>query len=200
MRKLSILCAALFCFSLTASAQDSTAAFDASSPAAEPAAPASLIPADREPWQLGVGFEYLHFNVLGQTFNNYGYQADVTRYLNNWFGIEGATVVGFGHTGGTPSLDAKTFFVGGGAHVSLHNSAHLEPWVHVLVGWEHFRFTQGAKLGSTSHAAFLAGRGLDYKIGSGRVYWRVQGDFVGTNVGPKLGANYSVGTGVVLNF
>jgi len=65
MRKLSVLCAALFCLSLTASAQDSTAAFDASNAASEPAAPASLIPADREPWQLGVGFQYLQFNVLG---------------------------------------------------------------------------------------------------------------------------------------
>src|SRR4029077_12277021 len=55
MRKLSVLCAALFCLSLTASAQDSTAAFDASSSASEPAVPASLIPADREPWLLGGG-------------------------------------------------------------------------------------------------------------------------------------------------
>jgi hypothetical protein len=79
MRRLSILCAALFCFSFTASAQDSTAAFDASSTAAEPAAPASLIPADREPWQMGVGFQFLQYNVLGQKFHDYGYQADVTR-------------------------------------------------------------------------------------------------------------------------
>ena len=88
MRKLSILCAALFCLSLTASAQDSTAAFDASSSASEPAAPASLIPADREPWQLGVGFQYLQFNVLGQKFHDFGYQADVTRYFNQlvWCG------------------------------------------------------------------------------------------------------------------
>ena len=25
---------------------------------------------------------------------------------------------------------------------------------------------------------------MDYKIGGGRIYWRVQGDFIGTNVGP----------------
>jgi hypothetical protein len=85
MRKLSILCLALLCLSLRASAQDSTAAFDASTTASEPAAPApaSLIPADREPWQIGIGFQYLHFNVLGQNFHNFGYQADVARYFNN---------------------------------------------------------------------------------------------------------------------
>jgi len=201
MRKLSVLCAALFCFSLTASAQDSTAAFDASNSASEPAAaPASLIPADREPWQLGVGFQYLQFNVLGLKFHDFGYQADVTRYFNNWFGIEGTAIAGFGNAGSNPHIDAKSLFLGGGPHISLHNSNHFEPWVHVIAGWERFRFTQSATFGSNSHAAFLAGAGLDYKIGSGRLYWRVQGDFLGTNVGPTFSKNYSFGTGLVLNF
>ena len=203
MRKLFVLCAAFFCLSLTVSAQDSTAAFDAAgsaSPASEPAAPASLLPADREPWQLGVGFEYLHFNILGQQFHNLGYQADVTRYLNNWFGLEGTVVVGFGNTGATPKVDAKSLFVGGGPHISLYNSNHLEPWAHVMLGLEHFRFTQTATLGSISHAAFMAGGGLDYKISTGRVYWRIQGDYIGTNVGPSLKPNYSFGTGLVINF
>ena len=200
MRKLCFLCAALFCLSLTASAQDSTAAFDASSSASEPAAPASFIPADREPWQLGVEFQYLRFNVLGQKFHNFGYQANVTRYLNNWFGVEGMASAGFGHTGATPSVDAKSFFIGGGPHVSLHESTHFEPWVHVIAGWERFRFTQSTTLGSQSHAAFMAGGGVDYKIGGGRIYWRLQGDFLGTNIGPTFSNNYSFGTGFILNF
>jgi hypothetical protein len=201
MRKLLILCLALFCLSVKASAQDSTAAFDASSTASEPAAPSSLIPADREPWQLGAGFQFLQFNVLNHKFHDFGYQADVTRYLNNWFGVEGAAIAGFGNLGGANSnQDAKSVFLGGGPHISVYNTTHFEPWVHVLVGWERFRFTQSTTLGSISHAAFYAGAGVDYKIGGGRLYWRVQGDFIGTNVGPSISANYSFGTGVVLNF
>jgi hypothetical protein len=201
MRKLSLLCATLFCLSLTASAQDSTAAFDASSSASEPAAPASLIPADRDPWQLGVGFVYSHFNVLGQKFHDFGYQAGITRYLSDWFGVEGTVITGFGHVSGTtPSTDAKSFFIGGGPHISLHNSNHFEPWVHVIAGWERFRFTQTATLGSNSHAAFIAGGGVDYKIGGGRLYWRVQGDYLGTNVGSGISNNYLIGTGVIFNF
>lgn len=200
MYKFSILCVALCCVSLTAtaSAQDSTAAFDATTSASEPAAPASLIPADREPWQLGVGFQYTHFNVLQQHFNDYGYHAGITRYLSNWFGVEGAADAGFGHI--TSGEEAKSLFLGGGAHVSLFNGNHIEPWVHVLGGWERLRFTQSATLGSQSHAAFMAGGGLDYKIGSGRLYWRVQGDYLGSNFGPSLSSNYAVGTGLVLNF
>jgi hypothetical protein len=200
MRKLSVLCAALFCLSLTASAQDSTAALDASNSAGEPAAPASLIPADRDPWQVGAGFEYLQFNVLGLKFHDFGYQADVARYLNNWFAVEGTAIAGFGNAGGSPSIDAKSFFIGGGPHITLHNSVHLEPWVHVLVGWEHFRLTEGATFGSNSHAGFMGGGGLDYHIGGGRLTWRVQGDFIGTNVGPAFSKNYSFGTGLILNF
>ena len=200
MRKLSVLCAALFCLSFTASAQDSTAAFDASTSASEPAAPSSLIPADREPWQLGVGFQYLQFNVLGQKFHDFGYQADITRYFNNWFAVEGTAIAGFGSIGTSPSIDAKSFFIGGGPHISLYNSNHFEPWVHVIGGWERFRFTQSPTLGDNSHAAFMAGGGVDYKIGGGRLYWRVQGDFLGANFGPSFSKDYSFGTGLVFNF
>ncbi|HEV7969009.1 MAG TPA: hypothetical protein VGP19_15630 [Candidatus Acidoferrales bacterium] len=200
MRKVSFLCLALFCLSLTASAQDSTAAFDASNSESEPAAPASLIPRDRETWQIGVGFQYTHFDVLGNSFHDFGIQADVTRYLNNWFGVEGATNAGFGHLGSNSSEDAKSFFIGGGPHIVAHSSAHFEPWVHAIGGWERFRFTQSDTLGNQSHAAFLAGGGLDYKIEGGRLFWRVQGDFIGTNIGPTFRANYSFGTGLLLNF
>jgi len=200
MHKLSILCAALFCFSLAASAQDSTSAFDATNSASEPAAPASLIPADREPWQVGAGFQYIHFNALGQSFHNFAYQADITRYLTNRLGVEGTAIAGFGHIGGSPSIDAKSFFIGGGPHISLFNFNHFEPWAHFIVGWERFRFTQSATLGTASHAAFMPGGGVDYKIGSGRLYWRIQGDFLGSNFGPSFSKDYLFGTGVIINF
>src|SRR5580693_9038641 len=135
MRKLSILCAALFCFSLTASAQDSTAAFDASPDPGEPAAPASLIPADREPWQIGMGFQFQQYNVLGQKFHDFAYQADFARYFNNWFAVEGTGIAGFGNAGSNPSITANSLFLGGGPHVSIYRSSHFEPWAHVIVGW-----------------------------------------------------------------
>ena len=201
MRMLSILCAALFLFSLTASAQDSSAAFETSNASSEPAVPASLIPEDREPWQIELGFQYLHYDVLGLSFHDLAYQAGVTRYLTNNFGVEGTAIAGFGHAGSSPSITANSIFLGGGPHISLLNRNHFEPWVHVIAGWERFRFTQSTTRGSNSHAAFLAGGGIDYKIGMGRLYWRVQGDFLGTNVGGNgFSKNYIFGTGLVLNF
>jgi len=207
MSKLFILCGALLCLSLTASAQDSTAAFDASSSAAEPAAsaaepaaPASLLPSDREPWQLGVGFQYQHYTPFYLNFHDLGFNTEVTRYLNNWFGVEGTVVMGFGNTGTTPSRDAKSFFIGGGPHIAFANGSRFEPWGHVLVGWERFRFTESNILGDNSAVAFMAGGGVDYKIGE-RAYWRVQGDFIGSRIGTtSINRDYSFGTGLVFNF
>jgi hypothetical protein len=199
MRKLLILCGALLCLSLNAAAQESAAAFDAGSPAGEPAAPASLMPPDREPWQLGIGFQYQHFSVLNQSFHTLGYNVGLTRYINNWFGIEAAGVFGFGNTGTTPNLTAKTFFIGGGPHLAFTNGSRFEPWVHVISGWQHFRFTQTSTIGSNSGVGFMGGGGVDYKLG-GRAYWRIQGDFIGTHLGPSIEKNYSFGTGLILNF
>jgi len=114
--------------------------------------------------------------------------------------LEGTAIAGFGSLSTNSSIDAKSLFLGGGPHISIHNSNHFEPWVHLIVGWERFRFTQSATLGNNSHAAFMAGGGVDYKIGSGRLYWRVQGDFLGSNFGPTFSKDYSFGTGLVLNF
>jgi opacity protein-like surface antigen len=199
MRKLLILCGALLCFSLTAAAQDSTAAFDASSPASEPAAPQLFTPPDREAWQLGDGFQYQHYNVLGQNFHTFGYNVGLTRYINNWFGIEGVGSFGFGNTGTSPSLVAKSMFVGGGPHLAFNNSSRLEPWIHVIPGWQHFRFTQTDKIGSNSAIAFMGGGGVDYKLGDS-VYWRFQADFIGSHFQSTIDKNYSFGTGLILNF
>jgi len=203
MRKFVFLFAALFCLSMSAAAQDSTAesgaTLEAASPASEPAepAPASLSPADRESWQVGAGFQYLHFKVLGVSFSDYGYNAAFTRYFSNWFGVEGTVNAGFGHLPG--SLTAKSLFLGGGPHIVFNTARRFEPWVHVIGGWERFRFTQGATLGSNNGVAFLAGGGVDYKFG-GRASWRFQADYIGSHFGNTINSNYGFGTGLVFNF
>lgn len=206
MHKLLVLFGAFLCLSLTAAAQESTAALDATGSASEPAAQPTLGPSNRQPWQLGAGFQYQHYTLYGQKFNNYGFNSDFTGYLKDWFGIEGTAAMGFGHTGTTAkvpvSLHAKSVFVGGGPHIAINNKTRFEPWVHVLVGLEHFRFTQTNNtlgLGSNSAFGFLAGGGVDYKL-AGDVSWRIQGDFIGSHFGSSVQKNYSFGTGLILNF
>jgi len=199
MRKVFVLCGALLCLSLTTAAQESNTTSEAGTPAAEPAAPASLTPADREAWQLAFGFQYQHYGVLGQSFHNVGYNVGITRFLNNRFAVEGTAAFGFGSAGSAPSLDAKSMFIGGGPHVVFNNSSRFEPWLHVLAGLQHFRFTQTALVGSNSGVGFMGGGGVDYKFGS-RTFWRFQGDFIGTHLGNSIEKNYSFRTGLILNF
>src|SRR5579862_2446949 len=176
-------------------------------PEAAPApAPIHFDPSDREKWQLGVGFQYSHFAVFGLNWHNLGYDGSLTRYLNNWFGIEGTVLAGFGHSSTSPqiprALVAKSLFAVGGPHVAFSNKTKFEPWGHVLVGLAHFRFTQTNNtlgLGSNSALGFLAGGGVDVKLG-GRAYWRIQGDYVETHFGGVAENNYSFGSGLVFNF
>ncbi len=233
MRKTLIFCGAFLCLSLPAAAQEIATAFDTSSPLNDPAAapaaqpasvpvavlapdadpaaapaaaPIDFDPSDRDKWQLGVGFQYSHFGVFGLSWHNLGYDGSLTRYLNNWFGIEGTVLAGFGHSDVTPqvprALVAKSLYAVGGPHLAFSNKSKFEPWGHVLVGLAHFRFTQTSDvlgLGSNSALGFLAGGGVDVKLG-GRAYWRIQGDYVETHFGGTSENNYSFGSGLVFNF
>jgi len=201
MRKLAVLCGMFFLLAVTSAAQDSAVGavgFDAGSSSEAPADPPQMFSSDRLPWQLGIGYQYLHFsNIHGRTFNNHGLNTSLTRYLNNWFGLEGAVVAGFGSIAGTPNIGTNSLFFGAGPHITVTNDSRLEPWVHVLAGGQHFQ-----RLRNITSWAFIAGGGIDIKLG-GRGYWRIQGAYVGTHF-PEPGnipqQTYSFGTGLVLNF
>ncbi len=70
-----------------------------------------------------------------------------------------------GNTGQTttpPNLDAKSLFVGAGPRLVYRNRSRFEPWAHVVVGLEHFSFSQtGGMLGSNNAVAGAAGSGED---------------------------------------
>jgi hypothetical protein len=206
MRKALFLCGMILCLSLTAAAQDAPAAFDASSPASEPAAPVTFQPSEREAWQIGFGFQYQHFSILAQTFHDLGFNSSITRYMNDWFGLEGTAAVGFGSIGKpvniNANINAKSTFIGGGPHFAKPNATRFEPWGHLLIGWDHFRFTETNNvigLDSNSAIGFMAGGGADYKLFP-HGYWRVQGDVLGSRFGNTREFNYSIGSGLVLNF
>lgn len=158
---------------------------------------------------VALGYQYQHFGVLGTKFHTQAYSTDFGVHLIDLItgaagrltlGAEGNIVAGFdGHAGGNPSLDAKSLFVGVGPHVAIESASRFEPWVHGLVGWQHFRFTQTATLGSNSALGYMVGGGIDLKL-ERTIYWRFQGDYVGTNFNSGLQSNYSAGTGIVLYF
>jgi hypothetical protein len=158
--------------------------------------------------QLGIGYQYQNYNVLGRKVHTNGINTDVSIHIFDLItgasarlavAAEGTAAVGFGNTGGVPNLDAKSLFLGGGPHISLENSGRIEPWVHALPGWQHFRFTQSTALGSNSTFGFMTGGGLDIRLGSSS-YWRVQADYIGTTFASSEQSSYSVGSGIIFYF
>ncbi len=172
-------------------------------------APGIYVP-DRGCAEIGFGYQYQHYDVLGKTFSDNGYNVDLGLHLFDWVtggegrltvGAEGTTAFGFGHTNGPHSLDAKSLFIGGGPHAAIQSHSRLEPWIHVLPGWEHFRFTQTSKIGSNSpaSASWLRRRGgcpNESKESTGRI----QADYLGTTFQSTEQSSYSFGTGLIFYF
>jgi hypothetical protein len=163
---------------------------------------------DRGPLQVGFNYQYQHYDVFGRSFHTNGFNTDVSAHVFDWItgasaraavAAEGTMTAGFGHTGGVPNLVADSLFLGAGPHVSIESAGRIEPWIHVLPGWQHFRFTQTATVGSNSAFGFMAGGGLDFRLG-GPWYWRVQADYIGTHYQSSLQSNYSVGSGIAFYF
>jgi hypothetical protein len=202
MSKFLLLCSLALCFALTgavinASAQDP----DANNPL--------IWKPERGRLQYGFGYQYQHFVVFGTTFNTHGYNVDVNGHLFDavtgadgrlTVTLEGMGAFGFGgQTTGRPSVSAKSLFLGAGPRLTLENKGRIEPWVHGLLGWEHLRFSQGPVLGSNSALGYMVGAGFDVKLGR-QIYWRIQGDYIGTRFQSDLQSNWSVGTGLMFNF
>lgn len=195
MQKLLALCAAVLCFSVAAAAQDHSGVL--ASPA--PAKPATSSPAynsyESYPWQVSVGYEYVRTNALGSSLNLNGFHTSLTRFSRNWLGLEAAVGAAWGHA--PDSQTVKFLWYGGGPRLAFYRQAKITPWVHALFGGAHL-FPQTA-LGSTMAYSYLAGGGVDVKLGP-RVSWRVQGDFVGTRFFSQWQSNEQISGGLVFNF
>jgi len=156
------------------------------------------------PWQIAVGYQYNRDNLLGSPFNTHGVNFSLTRYFGRWLGVEAQAGVGFmGNTGQTtvpPNLDAKSLFVGVGPRLAFRNRSRFEPWVHLLVGLEHFRFSQTAGiLGSNNALAGPAGGGVDVYL-SPHIAFRGEADAVGSRFFSTNQRSFQIVGGLVYNF
>jgi len=202
MRKTLALCGAVLCFALAAAAQDNSAAPAAVSSATATATPARSSSFDLYHWQVGINYNYVRFRPSsGSSFQLNGFNTSLTRYLNDWFGLEADAGAAWGHTPSSgplsPSQTAKFLFYGGGVHLAYRHKDRVEPWVHALVGGAHlYPKTAGNNLSALGYAA---GGGLDIKLHP-RLSLRVQGDFLGTHFFSTWQKNFQFQTGLVINF
>jgi hypothetical protein len=157
-----------------------------------------------DPWQLAAGYQYNRDNLLGSPFNTHGVNFSVARYFGRWIGVEAQLGVGFlGTTGQTttpPNLGAKSLFIGGGPRFAYRNRSRYEPWVHVVVGMEHYRFNQTAGLlGSNNALAGNGGGGLDIFL-KPHIAIRAEGDVIGSRFFSTNQRSFQIVGGLVLGF
>ncbi len=159
--------------------------------------------------QLGIGYQYQNHSAFGRKFYDNGVDEDFAFHVadpltsGDWLisgALEATMATGFGgKTTGLPALSAKSLFFGAGPHFAIESRSRLVPWVHLLAGVEHYRFTQTSTIGSNSAFGFLAGGGVDYKL-TPHIAWRFQADYLGTTFSSSIQSSYSIGSGFVLNF
>jgi hypothetical protein len=158
---------------------------------------------DLTEWQVAIGYQYNRINLLGTPFNTNGLNTSVVRFFRSWVGLEGQLGLGYGNTGTAtvpPSLIAKSLFAGGGPRLAFRGRSRIEPWVHVVVGIEHFRFTQTAGLlGGNTALGGVGGGGIDFRL-TPHTSFRTEADWLATRFFSVNQRHFQLVSGLVLNF
>jgi hypothetical protein len=157
-----------------------------------------------DPWQIAIGYQYNRDNLLGTPFNTHGLNVSVARYFGRWFGVEAQVGAAFlGNTGQgsvPPKLSAKSIFSGVGPRLAYRNRSRFEPWIHVVVGLEHYRFSQTAGLlGSNNALAGPAGGGVDVFL-SPHLALRAEADALGSRFFGTNQRSFQIVGGLVFGF
>jgi hypothetical protein len=148
-------------------------------------------------FQLGVGYEYVRFRSAPFNANLSGLHTSLSYYLNDWFAVEGNVVAAFGtQVFGTDR--SKYLLYTGGARIAWRDERRkFEPWMHVLIGGLHV-IPQTA-LGGKNGFAVQPGGGVDIRYTS-RVSFRVEGDYVRSQLYSQSQNNFQLGGGLVVKF
>jgi hypothetical protein len=87
-----------------------------------------------------------------------------------------------------------------GPRLAYRNRSRYEPWAHLTVGLDHFRFSQTAGLlGSNNAIAGAAGGGVDVYLKSHTAF-RIEVDAVGSRFFSTNQRSFQVAGGLVLGF
>ena len=153
---------------------------------------------DLFPWQISVGYEYLRVDSgAGVHFGMQGYTTSMTRFFNDWAGVEAGVSGAFASPFGSP---VRWFWYGGGPRIAWRHNRRLQPWAHVLAGAARIRVVQTAGAPAAANSfSWVAGGGADIRFNE-RLSWRVEADYLATLFSSATQHNMRYRTGIVLNF
>jgi hypothetical protein len=148
-------------------------------------------------WELGVGYEFVHFKSVPFEANLHGLHTDLSYNLNEWFALEGNVVSAFGDDVFAGETSKYVLYAAGG-RISWGPSRHrLTPWARVLVGGVHVN-PQVAHESKNGFALQLGG-GADWRLAA-RFSLRAEVDYVRTQLYSDSQNNVQAGFGVVIHF
>jgi len=148
------------------------------------------------PWDLAIGYEYIHFNSSQFNANLSGLHTDLTYNLNSWFGLEGNVISAWGGEIGGERTKYVLFAAGGRVGFGPLRK-RFSPWAHALVGGVHLN-PQVARESKNSFA-LQAGGGVDWAYSS-RVALRAEADYVRSTLYSSTQNNFQIGLGAVIHF
>lgn len=209
IRKALLLCGVVFLSSAAALAQTDVSTIADPSPASAQVATPQVASNGLPDWQVAFTYQFTRLNMPSDlvgthyvpsfTANENGYDVSFTRFLVSWGGLEADSAAGFGDTSTPLIKDSKSLFIGGGPRFA-YRGHRVEPWGHVLVGLEHFRFSQtSTEYGSDNSVAFIGGGGVDLHFNP-RTAFRLEVNYLGTAIVSKPEYNWQVGAGIVFDF
>jgi opacity protein-like surface antigen len=199
LRNVAPLVAFCLCLAVGTAAQDQAPVTIVPPPLAVPYNPTVYAGFATGPWQIAEGYQYNRISLRGvfAPFDTNGFNTSVTRFFGLERGIDGDAAAGFAPA--SPGGSASSLFVDAGPHISFRGRSHFEPWVHGLVGLQHFDFGGVSFLATTTSVAWTAGGGLDYRFNSGFAV-RVQADYLGSHFNHAFQTNLQIVDAVVWNF
>jgi len=147
-------------------------------------------------FQLGFGYEYVHFRSTPFNANLNGIHTSLSYYFNDWAAIEGNVVGAFGTV--VFGDRSKYLLYTGGPRIAWRDSRRkYEPWMHFLVGGVHV--TPEVVNGGKNGFAFQGGAGVDFRYNS-RISFRAEGDYVRSQLYSQSQNNVQFGGGFVFHF
>lgn len=148
-------------------------------------------------WDLGIGYEYVHFKASPFSLNLSGVHTDLTYNFKDWIGVEGNLISAFGGEVYNGRSTYVLYTVG--PRIGWGPSQHRwSPWVHALVGGVHINPQTAA--GSRNGFAFQGGGGADFRLWPPRVSLRAEADYVRSQLYSQGQNNFQVGLGAVIHF
>lgn len=147
-------------------------------------------------FQLGFGYEYVHFRSTPFNANLNGIHTSLSYYFNDWAAIEGNVVAAFGTK--VFGDRSKYLLYTAGPRIAWRDSRRkYEPWMHFLVGGLHM--TPEVINGGKNAFAFQGGAGVDFRYNS-RISFRAEGDYVRSQLYSQSQNNVQFGGGFVFHF